>query len=137
MRVVVDTNVLVSGIFFAGTPGRILDASIDGQFELVASPEILEEYLRVVERLERQFPLLDARPILDLVVRGCHLVDPTPIDPSACDDPDDLKFLACALAGSSPCIISGDRALLRASGYSGIEVMTPRTFARRHLLTDD
>lgn len=42
MRVVLDTNVLVSALFFAGTPGRILSAWADGRFDLVASPEILE-----------------------------------------------------------------------------------------------
>ncbi len=47
MKVVLDTNVLVSGLIFGGTPARILTAWTDGRFQLVASPEILEEYRRV------------------------------------------------------------------------------------------
>lgn len=43
MRVVLDTNVLVSGIFFAGVPGRVLEAWADGKFELVLSPSIFDE----------------------------------------------------------------------------------------------
>ena len=51
----------------------------------------------------------------------------------SCDDPDDLKFLGCALAGGVRFVVTGDRALLRASGFQGIEVVTPREFVRRHL----
>ena len=46
MRVVLDTNVLISALFFAGLPGRILGAWIDERFELLASVEILREYRR-------------------------------------------------------------------------------------------
>ena len=58
---------------------------------------------------------------------------PFPIPADACDDKDDLKFSACALAGNAACIVSGDRALLRASGYEGIEVVKPRDFQTRFL----
>ena len=133
MRVVLDTNVLISALFFAGLPGRILGAWIDGRFELLASVEILREYRRVVARLERRFPPVEAQPLLDLVIRHCHLVEPALVPRSACEDADDLKFLGCAAAGRASCIVSGDRALVRASGFQGIEVLTPRTFAQRHL----
>ena len=51
----------------------------------------------------------------------------------ACDDPDDLKFLACALAGGAALIVTGDRALPDASGFRGLQVVTPREFVRRHI----
>ncbi len=133
MRVVLDTNVLISALFFAGLPGRILGAWIDERFELLASVEILREYRRVVAKLERRFSSVEAQSLLDLVIRHCHLVEPALVPRSACDDPDDLKFLGCAAAGRARCIVSGDQALVRASGFQGIEVLTPRTFAQRHL----
>lgn len=133
MRVVLDTNVLVSAIFFRGVPGRILAAWSEDRFDMVASVDILTEYRRVVARLERRFPSVAAQPLLDLIIRECHLVEPVPVAASACNDPDDLKFLGCALAGRARCIVSGDRALLRASGFEGIEVLTPTAFARRYL----
>lgn len=133
MRVVLDTNVLVSAIFFAGVSGRILEAWSEGRFEMLASVDILAEYRRVVARLERRFPSLEARPVLDLIIRECRLVEPVSVLPTACDDPDDLKFLGCAAAGRASCIVSGDRALLRASGFEGIEILTPRVFTRRYL----
>ena len=71
--------------------------------------------------------------MLDLVIRESRIMEPTPINADACNDKDDLKFLACALAGNADCVVSGDRALLRASGYEGIEVMTPRQFQTRFL----
>jgi predicted nucleic acid-binding protein len=71
-----------------------------------------------------------------MVVLDTHLVEPVPVPEGACDDADDLKFLGCAVAGRASCIVSGDRALLRASGFEGIEgieVLTPRAFTRRYL----
>ncbi len=133
MKVVLDTNVLISGIFFSGPPARILAAWADGGFELVASVEVLAEYRRVAERLHKQFSSIDIHAILDLVTRETRIVEPAPVPVSACDDPDDLKFLACALAGGADLVITGDRALLRASGFQGLEVVTPREFVRRHL----
>lgn len=133
MRVVLDTNGLVSALFFAGLPASIFAGWSEGRFDMLASVDILMEYRRVVARLERRFPSVQAQPLLDLVIRACDLVEPTPVPRSACEDPDDLKFLACALAGRARCIVSGDRALLRASGFEGMEVLTPRAFAQRHL----
>jgi len=133
MRVVLDTNVLISGIFFTGPPSRVLEAWAEGRLDLIASLDVLAEYRRVSERLQRQFPSVKVQPILDLVTRESRIVEPAPVPPSACSDPDDLKFLACAIAGRSACIVSGDKALLKASGFRGIEVVTPQEFLRRYL----
>ncbi len=133
MKVVLDKNVLMSGIFFSGAPARILAAWADGRFELVASVEDLTEYRRVAERFQKKFSSIDINAILDLVTRETRIVEPVPVPVSACDDPDDLMFLACALAGGARLVVTGDRALLRASGFRGLEVVTPREFVRRHL----
>ena len=133
MRVVLDTNVLMSGIFFAGPPGRILAAWVEGHLDLLASVDILTEYRRVAKRLAQRYPSIDADPVLDLVTCESRIVNPVPLPADACDDEDDVMFLACAIAGDATCVVSGDRALLRASGYEGVEVMTPRNFSRRFL----
>ena len=59
MKVVLDTNVLISGIFFSGPPARILAAWADGGFELVASVEVLTEYRRVAGRLHKKYSSID------------------------------------------------------------------------------
>jgi len=133
MRFVLDTNVLMSGIFFSGPPARILAAWAEGRFDLLATVEILAEYRRVAKRLAKQYPSIDVDPVLDLVILECRIVEPLPVPPEACDDEDDVKFLACAISGQATCVVSGDRALLRASGYEGIEVLTPRSVVRRFL----
>lgn len=133
MKVVLDTNVLVSAVFFSGTPARVLEAWSSGRFVLLATAEIASEYQRVLARLQGRYPTVEVEPLLTIILRECSLVEPIAVPNSACDDPGDVKFLACALAGRARCIVSGDRALLRASGFGGVEVLAPATFVRRYL----
>ena len=133
MRVVLDTNVLVSGIFFGGVPGRILEAWRDGRVTLVVSPAVLDEYHRVGALLATQYEGVELRPLLALLAVHAEVVQPPALPTPVCDDPDDDKFLACALAGGAPVVVSGDKGLRRVSGWQGIQVMAPRTFADRYL----
>ncbi len=133
MKTVVDTNVLISGIFFDGPPARILEAWLHGELEFVVSHEILEEYFEVCERLSLRYPTIDVTQILILIVQNCHIVDPLPLAKPASSDADDDKFIACALASATNLIISGDRDLLALSGYDNIQIVTPREFVDRHL----
>jgi len=133
VRVVLDTNVLVSGVFFTGPPYRIVKAWRDGQVQLVISAEIVNEYHRVGEVMAEGFPGVDLTPILHLLAVEAELVHAPKLPEPVCSDPDDDKFLACALAGKTRLIISGDKGLLRSSGYRGIQVVRPRTFVEEHL----
>ena len=112
MRVVLDTNVLVSGVFFSGPPSRVLKAWRDGRLTLVYSAAIFEEYDRVFMELTDDFPTINARPILDLLVFCGEIVQAANITVSACRDPADDKFLQCLLASKADCLFSGDRDLL-------------------------
>ncbi len=131
MKVVLDTNVLISAIFFSGPPSRILSAWIEDRFELVVSPEILEEYREVMGRIGERFPGVEPGPVLDRIALHALLVLPWKLPSDACTDRDDIKFLECAVGCRADCVVSGDRALLRSSGYAGIEVLTPRRFVER------
>lgn len=133
MRVVVDTNVFASGIFFSGAPHAILDAWRHGRLTLVVTPAIMEEYRRVVHALAEQFPTVDPDPPLALVAIHAHLVEAPPLPAQVCTDPDDDKFLAAAIASQTHIVTTGDKALLRTSGYAGIEVLTPRAFIDKYL----
>lgn len=135
MRIVLDTNVLVSGIFYSGPPSRIVFAWIDDEFELVVSTEIVEEYRRVAGRIALKASDIDLARVLDRIAGHALLVIPAELPDDACADRNDIKFLECAVASRADCIVSGDRALLRASGYEGIVVMTPRRFVDRFLTT--
>jgi uncharacterized protein len=133
LKVVMDTNVFVSGVFFSGPPYQILKAWQSGQFELAVSQEILDEYQRVGEILSEDYPGIDLSPILKYVIEHAKVYRPEKLKPLISPDPDDDKFIACALAGGSRIIISGDKHLLNVSGYQGIAVLKPREFLDRYL----
>ncbi len=133
MKIVLDTNVFVSGIFFGGPPGTILEAWQDGRIDLAVSLEILTEYERVGNELAAKYPPIDPRPFLALVALNAELRDCPPLLEQVCADADDDKFLACALATRSECVVSGDKLLLKVSGYRAVEVIRPRDFVDRHL----
>ena len=133
MRAVVDTNVLVSGVFFSGIPRRILEAWRDRRIVIVASLEILEEYRRVGERLGAQFEGVSLEPFFTLLATKALIVQPRQLPEAIVSDPADDKFFACALAADCRVIVSGDKRVLAASGYEGVEVLRPRSFVERHL----
>ncbi len=133
LKVVMDTNVFVSGVFFNGPPFQILKAWQAGEFELVVSQEILDEYKRVGEILAVEHPKVDLNPILRLVLEHAKVYKPVKLKGSVCEDPDDDKFFACALASGSKVIISGDKHLLKVSGYEGVAVLKPREFVDKYL----
>ena len=128
MKVVIDTNVFISGVFFSGPPYQILKAWRDGNLQFVLSLEILDEYYRVGDELSTQFPETDLNPIIELITIKAELVEAQHLNEAVCDDPDDDKFFACAIAGGAGLIISGDKHLLKMSGYQGIKVVSPRQF---------
>lgn len=133
MRTVLDTNVFISGIFFAGPPSQILKAWRNQSVQIVLSKQILDEYRRVAVALSSQFPKVDILPIIEFVTIHGNFVDTQGFEISVCDDPDDDKFLECAIAGKCKIIISGDKHLLRLSGYEGISVLRPRNFVEKYL----
>ena len=133
MRVVIDTNVFVSGVFFTGPPHQILRAWADGLVELLVSPAILDEYQATGDELAAQFPRVDLSPWMALIASHALVVDAPDLPAQVCSDSDDDRFLACAIAGGVKVIVTGDKALLATSPYKGITVLTPRQFVDRHL----
>lgn len=128
MRVVLDTNVFVSGVFFTGPPYKILEAWRDGKLQLVVTQEILEEYRRVGEALAEQFPGAKLRPMIEWVTMNAEVFPSQTMPEPVSGDPDDDKFIACALISRCKLIVSGDRHLLKISGYRGVRVLKPSQF---------
>ena len=133
MRIILDTNVLVSGIFFSGPPFRILKAWRDNKLQLVVSTDILDEYQRVAAILGEKYSQVDIRPVLDLLTVNSDIVTASPLPEPVSVDPDDDKFIACALVGNTKLIVSGDRHLLDVDGYQDIRVLKPRRFVNIYL----
>lgn len=137
MRVILDTNVLVSGIFFGGVPGQIVDAWADDRLSLVLTPEILEEYARVGHTMAAKYPegRMAFTAMLEILTVHSPVLAAAPLPGAVSADPDDDKFLAAAVASGVRILVSGDRHLLNVSGWQTIEVLTPRTFVRQYLAT--
>jgi putative PIN family toxin of toxin-antitoxin system len=133
VKIVLDTNVLVSGIFFSGPPYEILKAWRGGKIHLVISTEILKEYQRLADELAQQFPGVDVSGIMDLLMVEAEIAHALPLPKPVCSDPEDDKFLACAVASAAKYLITGDKQLLRVSRYGNVEIVNPRRFVDTHL----
>ena len=133
MKIVLDTNVFISGVFFKDPPYQILRAWRDGRIRFLLSEEIFAEYQRVGAHLAGSFPKVDLEPFLKLLALNAKFVIPEKLQKPVCEDPDDDKFIACTLAGKSNIIISGDKHLLKVSGYKGIKVLRPRRFLDEYI----
>ena len=135
MRVVIDTNVLMSGIFFGGVPGRVIDAWAQGLVELVLSPEILDEYRRVGSDLAGRYPerATALSPVLTLIAVNASIVNAGSLAEPVSADPADDMFLAAAVAANVNTLVSGDQHLLDVTDWRGIVVVTPRQFVDQYL----
>jgi putative PIN family toxin of toxin-antitoxin system len=133
VRIVLDTNVFVSGIFFSGPLSRILEAWRDGRVQLAISPDILSEYKRVSDELPKQFPSVDLSSILGLVTIYAMMFQFPKLSEPVCEDPDDDMFIACAIASKSKMIVSGDKHLLKIADFSGVKILKPRVFVDTYL----
>jgi uncharacterized protein len=133
MKIILDTNVFISGIFFTGPPSQILKAWENNNFQIVISKNILAEYQRVAESLSSKFPSININPVIELLTVHCEFVDTLGINISVCEDQDDDKFIECAVASKCKTIISGDKHLLKLTGYKGIDVLKPKQFVDSYL----
>jgi putative PIN family toxin of toxin-antitoxin system len=127
VKAILDTNVVISGIFFGGVPRAVLEAWAERKFELCLSPLIFDEYIRTCERLAETYSGLEYLEVLATLIGNGTLV-PDPGEAAGITaDPDDDKFMACARSCEAV-VVSGDKHLLDASGWEGVEVLNPRDF---------
>jgi putative PIN family toxin of toxin-antitoxin system len=133
MKVILDTNVFISAIFWGGLPQRIMEEWKLGRFELVLSKAILDEYIEISDRLASRYPEVDASPVLEFVARNASFVEAPRFESQVCEDPDDDAFLEAADASGAKIIVSGDKRLLACDGYRGINVMKTRAFVEQYL----
>jgi len=133
MKIILDTNVLVSGIFFGGKPLEIIRAWRQKKIRFIVSHEILNEYTRIVDGLSLKFPSINASEIVNTIVSNSELTFSIALDQQVCEDPDDDKFLGAALASKTKIIVSGDKLLQKVSGWQEILVLSPAEFVRSYL----
>lgn len=131
MRVVLDTNILISAFVFpGGPPERVYRAALEGRVELVTSPPLLLEFGRVLSSKFGWEPSIGEQAVAH-VVRVGTVVRPTEAIDEIVDDPDDDRVLEAALEGEAGVIVTGDRHLLRLRTWRGITIEKAVPFLRR------
>ncbi len=128
LRLVIDTNIFISS-FFGGIPREIINLWKDEEVILCLSQNIIEEYLEVLNRLG----LKNKKEISELTKlfaegHSSIFTSQTPNLNIVEDDPDDNKFIECAVALDSKIVISGDKHLKNIKKYVDIKIMSPREF---------
>jgi putative PIN family toxin of toxin-antitoxin system len=127
VKLVVDTNVVISGLLWLGNPGRLLEAAASGLLRIYTSSALVDELAislgkgKLAPRVRTGGLTLDEllRRYLDVAI----VVEAPPIAPVVLADPDDDHVLACALAAQADLIVSGDSDLLDLKSFQGIPIV--------------
>ena len=127
MRVVADTNTIVSGLLWKGAPRTLLDAAREGRIFLYTSATLLEELAEVLPRAKFVKRVAASRMSIERLVRRyarlAQRIVPADISPAVAGDPDDDAVLACALAARADLIVSGDSRVRNLKTYHGIRIV--------------
>ena len=134
-RVVLDTNVLISAIISSkGSPAKILDLWREGAFDLVFSEETLQELINVLSR-RKMLRITginedELNRLVSYLRNSSIVVDSSEDIAIAIEDPDDTKFISCAVQAGAKYIVSGDHHLLDVEKFEGTAIVTPAEFLR-------
>jgi len=130
MRIVLDSNVIISGFLFGGPPARLLEHALDGSVQCFISTPMLDEVRDVLQRpkfgLSPDQALTLAEELHDL----CEVATPTRRVRIMKVDPDDNIILECALSAGADVIASGDSHLLDLGCWRDIRILAPATVVR-------
>jgi putative PIN family toxin of toxin-antitoxin system len=130
MKIVSDTNVLISGILFGGHPRRILMLASRGLVTNFTSPALLREAEEVLKRPKFGLSPAQVSNILSLFRDTFELVEPTRRINAVPDDPDDNAVIETAAEASADAIVSGDRHLLTLQAWKRIPILSPAAFIK-------
>ena len=126
-RVVIDTNIYISAIFWNGKPREVIDLGRDGKITIFTSLDIENE---IVGKLKTTFKLAE-EDVNQILLDFSTFTLPIRINKQLIvvqDDPDDNKFIECAVECRANYIISGDRRLLNLKEYEGIKLIKSSEF---------
>jgi len=132
MRVVLDTNILISAIVFGGNPRKLLEAILRGEPKLFLSDYILNELSGVLQRPKFGFPPDVIRSIIAELNAIGNIVTPSVRIRKIKEDPSDNRILECAVEANADYIISGDTHLLNQKVYRNVKVISPAEYLKIH-----
>jgi putative PIN family toxin of toxin-antitoxin system len=129
VKLVVDSNVLISGLLWHGPPHRLIEQAREGKASFFSSPALLAELADVLTRDQFSKALASSRSATDKILSEVQsivvLVRSVALPSPVCRDPDDDEVLATALAAQADLIVSGDRDLLALGAFQGIPIVSP------------
>lgn len=127
--VVLDTNIIVSVMLFGGQAAEILRLLENNKIKISITREILQEYIRVLSYPKFSLTEDEIRYLIDeMILPFSKTARSTKLLASVCSDPDDDKFLACALSARAEAIVSGDKALLEIKNFEKIPILSLKSF---------
>lgn len=130
MNIVVDTNVIISAIFFGGLPRKFIEYFFKGDFAVFASPTIIREYIKTYREIYRKYESKGNPAVLHQIIAKMNIVLPQ-YEISICRDHDDDKFISCALQAGCLYIVSGDKDLLSFKKVENVEMVTIAEFLKK------
>ncbi len=132
MKIVIDTNIVISGTFFGGFPRKILEAVVRDKVEAYANTKIIKEYLDIVkEMITDKGGNLDVNILLPFIDKLNVVKSMSKIKISR--DKDDDKFIECAIDSNALYVVSGDKDLLDIVKYQRISIITAKDFYKLYL----
>ena len=132
IRAVLDTNVVVSALLFSGPPSRLISAWQSGRLRLVVSAPILDEYIRVLAYPKFKLTNTEIRGLLEEeLIPFMETVTAVPTNVPDLRDPDDAKFITCAVAAGVRWLVSGDDDLLSLQRVQSVEILSVTTFLQQ------
>ncbi len=128
MKVVFDTNIFISGIFWTGESNKVILAWREGKFTLVTALQAVSELVKVLSDFKIRMSEKTIKEWVDLIVRNSIVVMPKEKISAVKDDPKDDIFIETAVAGNVDYIVSQDNHLLKLVEFRGIRIITPEEF---------
>jgi len=127
VRVVADTNTIVSGLLWKGAPRALLDAARESRVSLYTSAALLDELVEVLPRAKFAKRVAASKMSIERLARRyarlAQRIVPAEIKPTVAGDPDDDAVLACALAAQADLVVSGDKRVRNLKTYHGIRIV--------------
>ncbi|HNP82072.1 MAG TPA: putative toxin-antitoxin system toxin component, PIN family [Nitrospira sp.] len=132
IRAVLDTNVVVSALLFSGPPSRLISAWQSGRLRLVVSAPILDEYIRVLAYPKFKLTNTEIRGLLEEeLIPFMETVTAVPTNIPDLRDPDDAKFITCAVAAGVRWLVSGDDDLLSLHHVESVDILSVTAFLQQ------
>jgi len=129
IRVVLDTNVLISGVLFKdGTEAKILQLAERGRISVFVSLEILVEFVDVISRRKFQLTTQEILAATEYLLSFVRIREPASVVTIPVRDPEDVKFLECARDARAHFLITGDKDLLTIREFANTQILSPSKF---------